>query len=368
MKRLLLVGGGHAHVEVLRRLRFAPIRDSEIVLVSPARYTAYSGMVPGLIAGHYSRRDAHIDLERLSHAARVRFVQDHAVSVAAARNTVTCAQGTELVYDILSLDVGSVADTAPIGGAERSGLPVKPVDRLLAGVEALLEDARHAALAIAVIGAGAGGIELCFALDYRVRREASAQRGRFAIVSASSEVLPGYGDAVRRRVLRVLKQREIAVHTDRRVTGADEHGIVLEGGERIPADRVVWVTGPASVPWLQGSGLALDAKGFVLINDRLQSISHERVFAAGDAATMNHHPRPKSGVYAVRQGPPLAHNLRCALQGTPLMSFQPQRRALQLITTGERYAIAAWGELACEGRWVWRWKDWIDRRFIARYA
>jgi len=368
MKRLVLVGGGHAHVEVLRRLCLTPISDSQIVLVSPSRHTAYSGMVPGLIAGHYSRRDAHIDLEHLSHAARVRFVQDHAVSVDAARNTVTCAHGTEVVYDVLSLDVGSVADTAPIGGAEHRGLPVKPVDRLLAGVEALLGDARRAALTVAIIGAGAGGVELCFALDYRISREAGAQRARFAIVSASSEVLPGYSEAVRHRVLRVLEERQIAVHTDQRVTGADERGIVLESGERVAADRVVWVTGPAPVPWLRSSGLALDAEGFVLVNDRLQSISHEHVFAAGDAATMDHQPRPKSGVYAVRQGPPLAHNLRCALQCAPLSSFRPQRRALQLITTGERYAIAAWGELACEGRWVWRWKDWIDRRFVDRYA
>src|SRR4051794_24899190 len=368
MKRLVLVGGGHAHVEVLRRLRLTPLPDCELVLISPSRYTAYSGMVPGVISGHYSRREAHIDLERLSHAARVRFVQDHAVSVDAAGNTVACAQGTQYVYDILSLDVGSTADTAPISGAENRGLPVKPVDRLLAGVETLLEDARHAALAIVVIGAGAGGIELCFALEYRMRREVGAYGARFEIVSASREVLAGYSAAVRRRVLRVLEQREIAVHTERRVASADEHGIVLDGGERIVADRVLWVTGPAPVPWLEHSGLALDAKGFVLVNDRLQSVSHERVFAAGDAATMNHHPRPKSGVYAVRQGPPLARNLRCALLGAQLESFHPQHRALQIITTGERYAIAAGGELACEGGWVWRWKDWIDRRFIARYA
>ncbi len=368
MKRLVLVGGGHAHVEVLRRLRVTPLPDCELVLISPSRYTAYSGMVPGLIAGHYSHRDAHIDLERLSHAAGARFVQDHAVCVDAASNTVTCAQGTEVVYDVLSLAVGSVADTAPIGGAERCGLPVKPVDRLLAGVETLMEEARRTALTIVVVGAGAGGIELCFALDYRVRREAGTQRARFAIVSASSVVLPGYSDAVRHRVLRTLKQREIAVHTGRRVTGADERGIVLDGGERIAADRVVWVTGPAPVPWLKGSGLALDAQGFLLVNDRLQSISHERVFAAGDVATMKNDPRPKSGVYAVRQGPPLARNLRRAVLGAPLRSFHPQRRALQLITTGERYAIAAWGKLGCEGGWVWRWKDWIDRRFVARYA
>jgi selenide,water dikinase len=155
---------------------------------------------------------------------------------------------------------------------------------------------------------------------------------------------------------------------ERRVVGVGDRGIALDNGERIAADRVIWVTGPAPVAWLQQSGLATDAAGFVLVNDRLQSISHPEVFAAGDVATMVDHPRPKSGVYAVRQGPPLTGNLRRALLGMPLHSFRPQRRALQLITTGERHAIAAWGELALAGAWVWRWKDWIDRRFVARYA
>ena len=204
-------------------------------------------MVPGLIAGHYSRRDAHIDLERLAHAAGARFVQDMRSS-SSRKQSVTCAQGTEVIYDVLSLDVGSVANTAPIGGAERCGLPVKPVDRLLAGVEALLEEARRAALDHRRCRCGRRRHRalLCARLS-------PAPRGRHAARAlchrdASSEILPGYSDAVRRRVLRTLEQREIAVHTDRRVAGADERGIVLDGGERIAADRVVWVTGPAAGP------------------------------------------------------------------------------------------------------------------------
>ncbi len=365
MKRLLLVGGGHAHVEVLRRFGLAPVEGAEIVLVSPSRHTAYSGMLPGLIAGHYSRRDSHIDLERLAHAARVRFVQDYAVALDAGRRTVACAKGSTVSYDVLSLDIGSVPNNGSIEHAERVGFPVKPVDRLLAGVETVVAAARRGHLDIAIVGAGAGGVELCLALDYRVRREAGA--ARFFLLTATSAVLPGYSETVRRSVLHVLQQRGITVRVGRHVVAADDHGIVLDDGERIAANPVIWVTGPAPAPWLRNSGLTLDAEGFVLVNDRLQSTSHTDIFAAGDVATMVDHPRPKSGVYAVRHGPPLAANLRAALRGAPLISFQPQRRALQLITTGERYAIAAWGELAFEGRWVWRWKDWIDRRFVARY-
>ncbi len=367
MKRLILVGGGHAHVEVLLRLSREPIAGTETILISPGRYTAYSGMLPGLIAGHYARRDAHIDLERLAHAARARFVRDVAVGLDPSRFAVFCAQGAEIAYDWLSIDVGSVPNTDPIRQSERFGFPVKPVDRLLAGVEALVQEARSRELDIAIVGAGAGGVELCFALDYRLRREGSAKRARFALLT-ETEVLPGYSGAVRKRVLRVLDERSIVLHAGHRVIGVGDLGIALDDGQRVTADRVIWVTGPAPAPWLQQSGVARDADGFVLVNDRLQTISHAQIFAAGDVATMVDHQRPKSGVYAVRQGPPLARNLRNAIQGKPLRPFRPQRRALQLITTGERYAIAAWDDLAFEGRWVWQWKNWIDRRFVARYA
>jgi selenide,water dikinase len=368
MKRLVLIGGGHAHVEVLRRFGQAAAAEIEIVLISPARCATYSGMLPGLIAGHYARRDTQIDLERLGHAARARVMRDIAVGIDLERRVVLCAEGEEVSFDVASLDIGSISNTEPIRQAERIGLPVKPVERLLAGVESLIDEARRRALDITVVGAGAGGIELAFALDYRLRRDAAEHAARFSIATLTPEILPGYAAAVRSRVRSALAQREIVVHVERRVVGVGDRGIALDNGERIAADRVIWVTGPAPVPWLQQSGLATDAAGFVLVNDRLQSISHPEVFAAGDVATMVDHPRPKSGVYAVRQGPPLTSNLRSALLGTPLRSFRPQRRALQLITTGERHAIAAWGELALAGAWVWRWKDWIDRRFVARYA
>jgi selenide,water dikinase len=368
MQRLILAGGGHAHVEVLRRFGLDAPRDAEIVLISPSRYTVYSGMLPGLIAGHYSRRDAHIDVERLAHRAGARFICDAVIGVDPTRRLVYCAQHPETSYDWLSLDIGSVPNTGPIREAERFGLPVRPVDRLLAGVEALAQRVRQSDVDVAIVGAGAGGVELCFALDHRLRQEAGTYRARYSILTLTSEILPGYSEAVRRRTLRILEQRGVVVHTDSRVAGVSQGGVLLEDGRRIAADQVIWVTGPAPAAWLRESGLATDPDGFVLVDDRLQSVSHPQIFAAGDVATMAAHPRPKSGVYAVRQGPPLTRNLRCVLRGVATRSFRPQRRALQLISTGERYAIAAWGELSVEGAWVWRWKDWIDRRFVARYA
>jgi selenide,water dikinase len=140
-----------------------------------------------------------------------------------------------------------------------------------------------------------------------------------------------------------------------------------DGGE-ILADAIVWATGAGAPALLQGSGLALDQNGFVAVGETLQSVSHREVFAAGDVASILGHPRPRSGVYAVRQGPPLAHNLRAALTGARMVRHVPQAKSLALITSGDRYAVASRGNWALEGRWVWRWKDWIDRRFMERYA
>jgi len=354
MQRLILAGGGHAHIEVLRRFGLRAPRDVEIVLISPSRYTAYSGMLPGLIAGHYSRRDAHIDLERLAHRASARFICDAVVGIDATRRLAYCGQHAEASYDWLSLDIGSVPNTESIREAERFGFPVRPVDRLLAGVEALAQRVRQSDIEVAIIGAGAGGVELCLALDHRLRREATAHRARFSILTLTSKILPGYSEAVRRHTVRVLEQRHVVVYIDSRVAGVTEDGVLLEDGRRIAADHLIWVTGPAPARWLRESGLATDPEGFVLVDDHLRSVSHPQVFAAGDVATMAAHPRPKSGVYAVRQGPPLARNLHCVVSGLATRSFKPQRRALQLISTGERRAIAAWGELSFEGAWVWR--------------
>jgi selenide,water dikinase len=204
-------------------------------------------------------------------------------------------------------------------------------------------------------------------MQYRLRQRVPDRRAQFSLITLTRDILPDHNPRVRRRMERMLRARGVIIKTSSHVVGVDERKLELEDGSSLPADRVVWATGPAAPRWLGASGLRTDERGFVLVKDSLQSLSHADVFAAGDIATMANHPRPKSGVYAVRQGPPLANNLRAVLRGEPPRAYEPQPVALQLITTGERNAIASWGSLCAEGHWVWRWKDAIDRRFVARY-
>jgi selenide,water dikinase len=359
VKRLLLVGGGHSHLAVLKSFGDAPAEDVPITLLSPNRHALYSGMVPGLIAGHYRLDDCRIDLQPLAARAGARFFQDSAVGVDSTLREVITARGERLRYDLLSLDVGS-ATGEPAGTVERA-LRLRPVEALLAGWERLRESARRGEVRrIAVVGGGAAGVEVLLAMQHALAGSAA----EFALFS-ELPILAGNG--ARRAIGRILDARGVAVHPGRKVLGAGKDGVELDGGERFEAQAVVWATGAYAPSWIAHSGLAADARGFVAVSDTLQSRSRPEIFAAGDVASVIGEPRPKSGVFAVRQGPVLARNLRRVLAGEAPEPFRPPSRSLALISCGDRYAVASWGGLALEGAWVWRWKDRIDRRFVNQY-
>ena len=365
MKELVLAGGGHSHVEVLRRFALDPPAGVRVVLVSPARYTPYSGMLPGLVAGHYAFRDAHIDLESLARSAKAAFLRDAVVALDPDAKTLRLESGREIGYDVASIDIGSTSARAGITGVERA-IPVKPVDAFLAHLDRLEALALAKRLgSIAVIGAGAAGIEILLAMQYRLSR--NGHRIAFGVVADTPTILPGHRPRVRRIFERLLAERGVTVFAGAPATRIDAAGVEIGDGTRVAADAVVLATGAAPARWPRESGLAVDARGFIRVDQSLQSVSHAGVFAAGDIASIDDHPRPKSGVYAVRQGPPLAENLRAALAGRPLSRIVPQKEALALISAGDRYAVASRGLLVLEGAWVWKWKDRVDRGFMARY-
>jgi selenide,water dikinase len=366
-RHLLLIGGGHSHVEVLRQQALA--RDGGVVttLVSPAPITPYSGMLPGLVAGLYDVDEAHIALRPLAAAAGARLVEDHVVGLDLDARRAHLAQGGDVTFDTVSLDIGSVP-AAQMPGAREHAVGVKPVDRFLEAWEATFEAAREGRVrSIAVVGGGAGGIEILFSMQARLAAAMGSATPRFALVTDLPHLLPRHAPAVRRRVQRILAARTTTVHFDAQVVAVERGAVIARGGRHIAADRIVLATTAAAAAWLAASGLACDAAGFVTVDAHLRSPSHPFVFAAGDCASQQGQAYPKSGLYAVRQGPVLADNLRRHRHGEPLTAFRPQRTALALLATGDRRAIMSWSRFTAEGAWVWRWKDAIDRRFIARY-
>lgn len=363
-RRLILAGGGHAHVEVLRRMALRPWPPVEAVVVSPARFTPYSGMLPGLIAGDYRFEDAHIDLVPLCRRSGAALIESAVTGLDTVAKTVSLDNGRRLEYDLLSLNIGSSPALDGIPGAERFGIAVKPVAGFLRDWARLRGEVSGKRLRVAVVGGGAAGVELVLAMQ---RGLGEGARTDFHLITNTPEILPTHAPRVRRILTRALEQRGITLHCGREVVAARPGELRLDHEGRVAVDEVVWAL-PASPPaWVSRSGLATDTRGFVAVTPRLQSLSHPNVFAAGDTATILEAPRPKAGVYAVRQGPVLAQNLRALLDGRTPRSYAPQRRALSLLNTGDERAVASYGALALEGAWVWRWKDWIDRRFMARY-
>jgi selenide,water dikinase len=335
----------------------------EVVLVSPDPHTPYSGMLPGLVAGHYARDEAHIDLEPLARFARARFVRDCVVALDAAGRTALTAGGERLAFDLVSLDVGSLPDMA-MPGAREHAVGVKPVDAFLTRWQAWRDDARAGRdFRIAVVGGGAGGVEVLLAMHHRLLGDGVRSMPGLTLVSDRSN-LPA---AANRALVAKLTAAGVEMRFGARAERFDAQGVHLEGGARVAADAILCATPATPAPWIAASGLACDERGFVRIDDHLRSPSHAHVFAAGDCATQDGHVHPRSGVYAVRQGPPLAVNLRAAATGGTLRAYRPQPRALALISTGGKHAVAVWGPVAFAGDWVWRWKDRIDRGFMRRY-
>ena len=403
VKDLVLAGGGHSHVIVLKRFGMKPMPGVRVTVICREVETPYSGMLPGHVAGHYTHDEMHIDLGPLTRFANARFYRDEIVGLDPIDRRVFCRNRPPVPYDVLSIDTGSAPRADQVPGASGVVVPVKPIGSFVERWNALVARvlATEAPVRIGVVGAGAGGVEMVLAMRHGLRarlREAGGNPDRlgFHLFPGGPEVLPGKPPPVRAAFTRVLAERDVRVHPDAwidRVTPGALHAAGLTGGAAAGAgdgsaygtgypcvlhttggamhelDEVLWVTEAGAQAWLAESGLDTDESGFVAVHPTLESTSHSGVFAAGDCAAVLAHPREKAGVFAVRQGPPLAANLRRALRGLALKPFRPQRRYLSLISTGERRAVATrGGALVLEGDWVWRWKDRIDRRFMREFA
>jgi selenide, water dikinase len=370
---IVLVGGGHAHVHVLSAFAKHPEPGVRLTLVTTDLATPYSGMLPGVIAGLYTPDEAHIDLARLAAATGTRLIHATACGLDRAAKRVLLVGGRPIAYDLVSIDVGITPALAAIAGAQMHAIAVKPIGSLLGKLDALLERChvpvgpRH----IAVIGGGAGGVELILSVRSRLIADArthgwDATNLSFALVT-DGEILQAHHPRVRSAFRRILTARKVALHEHRRAREVTADAISFDRGPPLAADAVLIATDAAPQSWFAGTGLARDAGGFLAVGPTLQLTNDADVFAAGDCAALIETPRVKAGVFAVQAGPLLAANLRRHARGDRLRAWHPQRRHLALISAGERYAVASRGPFKAEGAWVWTVKDAIDRRWMRMY-
>jgi selenide, water dikinase len=365
---VVLIGGGHTHALLLRRWGMSPLPGARLTLISPAPSAPYTGMLPGHIAGHYSRDALEIDLVRLTRHAGARLILARAEQIDRAGRRVHVSGRPPVAYDLVSVDIGVTSALPEVAGYSEHAASAKPMDRYAADWARFLDElaAGRAKPHVVVIGAGVAGVELALAMANRLRREGHAGAS-VTVLESGEAILPNVGAAARTRLMRHMKRLGIVARTGARATRIEARAVLLDGGGSLPADFTLVAAGPRPLSWLAETGLHL-TDGYITVDATLRSVNDPRIFAVGDCAHMATSPRAKAGVYAVRQAPVLYRNLRAALGVGCFRRYRAQRDYLKLVSTGGRGAVAdKWG-LAAEGGWLWRLKDRIDARFMHRLA
>lgn len=379
MKHLVLIGGGHSHAIALREFAKTPLPGIHITLISDVLQTPYSGMLPGYLAGFYTFDEAHIDLRPLAKLAQAEFCCDRAIALDLQQNQVLCANRPPIPFDVLSIDIGSTPATLNVPGAATYAIPAKPVPKLLESWNQFREEVLQSpqkSRSLATVGGGAGGVELTLSIQAHLNKILAPKYHtniEYHLFHRSSQILSSHSPYAARTLTKLMQKRGIHLHLNQTVTRLEKQPserlkLDCESGLTIECDPVFWVTQATAPDWISASGLSTDNRGFIQVNDHLQSISHANIFASGDIATLLNNPRPKAGVFAVRQGKPLFENLCRSLENKPLRSYHPQQQFLTLIGTGTGKAVASRGRFGLGPfRCIWTWKDWIDRRFMEQF-
>jgi selenide,water dikinase len=395
---LVLVGGGHTHVHVLKMFGMPKYRGIlrqegiRVTLIAKDLLTPYSGMLPGYVAGHYTYEEIHIDLVRLCRFAGVNLIHSATTAVtysSGGGGTITCSDGRPpLRFDCLSINIGSSPQQQQQMSVRSGVIPVKPIANFGAFYEKLVEDWQSNKVAadyrLAVVGGGAGGLEMALAVQHRLQTIQPGAQLEIVVVTKGTTIMPSHNKRVRTIFTRILKQRgirifyqaEVVAVQDQESAGRQRKHLVLSSNSAqhhpgdILVDDCLWCTTAGCASWLsEQTPFATTTDGFVRVMDTYEAIHHPGVFVAGDCCHMDLHPRPKAGVFAVRAGPYLLHNLVAYLQRLPLRKHTPQKEFLGIISTGDKYGVASKGWwFAMEANWIWAWKDWIDRAFMDKFA
>ncbi|QKS73023.1 FAD-dependent oxidoreductase [Paenalkalicoccus suaedae] len=359
MKQLVLAGGGHVHLHVIKQFMKHPPKDIRITLISPSPYQYYSGMFSGFAEGIYDVDDIRVDLPRLAQKANVTFVQDAVTKVNPDERTVMTKGGETISYDAVSFDVGSITASANRPDVQAHADVMKPNPHFPQTIEKV-----RAAERPVIVGGGAAGTEV--ALSMQIWREARGISGPLTLVSAS-ELLAGQGAKASKRMTRIVERTRIKLLTGASVTKIDDAQIHTDQGA-IDYDAILWLTGPAALPIFTDSGLATDERGFLSVTRTLQSTQHESIFAAGDCASLVDYPElPKNGVYAIRQAPVLYQNLLHYLSGETLDEFSPQKKYLSVVSIGKKRGVLLYGKRVVVGKIPWQIKHGIDVRYMKSF-
>ena len=362
------IGGGHAHALALKAWGMNPVPGARLTLIDPNPKAPYTGMLPGLVAGHYRREELEIDLVRLARHARARLVLGKVEGIDRANRTIKVAGRADIAYDLASINIGSSSRLQSIPGFEEHASPAKPLDRFADEWEKFASSVADgiAAPRATVVGGGVAGVELALAMGHRLAKAASVG-AEISILEAKEDLLGELGPRARNLVKAQISRTEIRILTSERVAAFHADRVETESGKSIECGFAAVAAGATAQDWLSNAGIELK-NGFVVVDEELRSTSDPSIYAVGDCAHFGAAPLPKAGVYAVRQAPILLRNLRADLTGGSRSSYRPQSDFLRLVSLGERCAVGQRFSLGICGKAVWRFKDRIDRKFMRKLS
>ena len=364
----MLVGGGHSHVQVMKMFAMKGPIDVKVTMIADSSTAFYSGMLPGCVAGLYEPSEIQMELRPLAEWAGARFIHAQVTGIDPDQKKVFVDGRPPISYDVVSINVGSTTrGTEDIPGVKEYALTTRPINRLL---DKLQDFERNHPVwkkppRIIVAGAGPAGIELSFGLYHRFSKKAGS--AEVTLIDSYKDLLPKSSKMVRRVIVSTLKEKGIRMISDTRAERVEQGRVHLSSKEAIDFDLLIWATGGAAPGLTEQTGLKTDEEGFLKVKTNLQTPDYPDVFAAGDCIHLEGHDLPKAGVYAVRQGPVLARNLINYVMGRPLEAYDPQPDFLALLMTGDGEAIASRNGVGLKGKWLWRLKDRIDRKWMARF-
>ena len=366
-KQIVLLGAGHAHMHVIKHWQRASAPNAQLVVISPLGEQVYSGMLPGLMAGTYSQAQCTLRVARMIKDSQARWIEARAHRIDTARQLVLLDNGEAVPFDTLSIDIGSAMDKDElekrIPGATEHAMFIRPIDKFATLWPATLKKLSTKPHSVAVVGAGAAGVETILAVA-KALRDSKTQAG-LTLISGTKGLMHNYSPKAKQLAGYWLKKLNVQV-IEQRCVGLTADSLTLHGGLRLQCDLAILTTGGHAPKMLAHSDLSLNDHGYVRVNEFNQSHSHPNIFAVGDASASTPYPHPRSGVYAVRAGPPLLVNLVASANSAPLVAHKPPARTLNLLNLGNGRALATWGNWASCSRVYWWWKNAIDKGFIAK--
>ncbi|MCA0972607.1 FAD-dependent oxidoreductase [Halobacillus litoralis] len=354
-KRLLLVGAGHAHLEVIHQLKERKLSQVDVCLINPSSYQYYSGMFSGYTEGLYEEEDTRVDLEALTKRAGIHFIKKSAGRILPKQKKVVCSDRSVYPFDVVSFDTGS--RSLPPSSIART---IKPNYQFIPQVNEIRKTTHPL-----IVGGGAAGCELAMSIQtYKNKHQIP---GNVRVISAE-RILSDAPAHVSRKLRSIFSKKGIQLWEHERASEVLEDCVITDKGNRVRHTGVLWLGGAEADSLFQDSDVACDEQGFAYVRDTLQFEGYDHVFGAGDCVTMTDHPHlAKSGVYAVRQGPVLWENLQNYLKGNPLKRYNPQTNALYILSTGHKKGLLTYGPIAHHSHQAWKLKNKIDTEFIQKY-